>query len=321
MPTRLIHGPRPRLTRLGLVAAAIFVLGACGGGAVGSRSADPTKDKLAQILSRGTLVEYFEADYAPQSFAVAGAARAATTKCAPNQITAAEVTGFDNEITKLIAARLGVEACFVAPTWTEVTSGNWGDRWDIAYGSGAINATRMEHLWMTQPYYYIPQRFVVLRDSPFQKPSDLDGKTIGTCTSCTVESYLKGTLQIPGVTLTQKVKGPKLAGFETEAPGLEALAAGKLDGFLTAEPVAAQAIKDGKPFRMLDETAFSMYPSGFIDKGSALHERAFYDRVNDIVRSLHADGQLKALSMQSFGVDYTTAAAAFDLSLLKQVVP
>ena len=165
------------------------------------------------------------------------------------------------------------------PTWTEATAGNWNDRMDIVYGSGAINATRMEHLFMTQPYYYVPQRFVVRADSPYQTPSDLDGKTIGTCSSCTVESYLKGTLEIPGVDLVQKVKDPKLDGFETEAPGIEALAAGELDAFLTAEPVAQQAIDDGMPLRLLDETAFSMYPSGFVDKGSSLSEKAFVDRV------------------------------------------
>ncbi|HET7725964.1 MAG TPA: transporter substrate-binding domain-containing protein [Candidatus Limnocylindrales bacterium] len=297
------------------------VAAACTASPAAPTTADPSRDKLAQILHRGTLVEYFEADYAPQSYAVEGVTRAADTRCAPNELTAAEVTGFDNEITKLIAADLGVEACFVSPTWTEVTGGNWGDRWDIAYGSGAINATRMEHLWMTQPYYYIPQRFIVREDAPFQVPSDLDGKAIGTCTSCTVESYLKGTLEIPGVDLRQKVRGPSLVGFETEGPGIDALVAGGIDAFLAAEPVGRQAIDEGKPLRLLDEPAFSMYPSGFIDKGSALDTRALFMRINEIVAGLHRDGKLRALSEQFFGVDYTTEAAAFDLAVLGQTGP
>ena len=41
-----------------------------------------TKDKLAQVLARGTLVGYHEADYPPQSMDVKGAARPAGTKCA-----------------------------------------------------------------------------------------------------------------------------------------------------------------------------------------------------------------------------------------------
>jgi polar amino acid transport system substrate-binding protein len=284
-------------------------------------SADPATDKLAEILSRGTLVGYAELDYPPQSIRVDGATRATTTKCLPNQITAPEVTGFDIETTKLVAKALGVEACFVQPTFAEVTAGNWGDRLDIAYASGAINATRMEHLWMTQPYYYIPQRFIVPARSAAKALSDLDGKTIGTCTSCTVESYLQGTLKIPGVDLVQKVKDPKLAGYETEGPGIDDLVSGKIDAFLAAEPVGLQAVKDGKPLRLLDEPAFSMYPSGFVDKGDGRSDKAFVDRVNEIIRAAHADGTLKALSMHWFETDYTTVAGKFDLGLLKQEVP
>jgi polar amino acid transport system substrate-binding protein len=304
-----------------VVVGLFSLLAACSSTAsVASPNADPAKDKLAQIQQRGTLVGYAELDYPPQSIRIEGGTRADPTKCLPNQITASEVTGFDIETTKLVAKALGVEACFVQPTWTEVTSGNWSDRFDLVYGSGAINASRMKVLYMTQPYYFIPQRFLVRADSAFQKPSDLDGKSIGTCTSCTVESYLKGTLQIPGVELVQKVKEPKLAGFETEGPGLEALAAGTIDAFLASEAVGLQAIKDGKPFRLLDEAAFSMYPSGFVDKGSGLDEKAFVARVDEIIQKAHADGTLKAMSMQWFGTDYTTPAAAFDVIKLGQQV-
>jgi polar amino acid transport system substrate-binding protein len=111
------------LLTLSLVA---LMIGACGSdddsgsGKVTTKAsaADPAKDKLAQIRARGTLVEYFEPDYPPQSIAVKGATRPADTKCADNQLTAAEVTGYDNEVPKLIAEKLGVEACFVSPSWT-----------------------------------------------------------------------------------------------------------------------------------------------------------------------------------------------------------
>ena len=90
---------------------------------------------------------------------------------------------------------------------------------------------------------------------------------------------------------------------------------------MTAEPVALEAIAEGKPLRLLDEPAFSMYPSGFVDKGSALSEAAFVAKVNAIIAAAHADGTLKAMSEHWFGADYTTPAGAFDLSLLQQQVP
>jgi polar amino acid transport system substrate-binding protein len=297
-----------RLVRIAAaVACSTLVAAACSSSGA-PPSADPTADKLAQIESRGTLVGYAELNYPPQSIRVDGVERPADTKCAVNQLTAPEVTGFDIETTKLVAVALGVEACFVSPTFTEVTAGAWNDRLDIAYASGAINATRMEHLWMTQPYYYIPQVFIVRDDSPYEKPSDLDGKTIGTCTSCTVESYLKGTLEIPGVELVQKVKDPELAGYETEFPGIDALAAGELDAFLTAEPVAEEAIKEGKPLRILEEPAFSMYPSGFVDKKSGLSVASFTAKVNEIMAKAHADGSMKWIAAQWLGEDSATEA-------------
>ncbi|MBI2763238.1 MAG: transporter substrate-binding domain-containing protein [Chloroflexi bacterium] len=308
---------------LALATVAVVAAGCTGTAASppASPAADPAKDKLAQILARGTLVGYSELNYPPQSISVAGATRATNTKCLANQITAQEVTGFDIDTTKLIAEKLGVEACFVQPKWAEVTAGNWSDRFDIVYGSGAINAKRMTQLWMTQPYYYVPQRFLVAKDSNYQALSDLDGKRIGTCTSCTVESYLKGSLEIPGVDLVQKVKDPQLVGYETEAPGIDDLAANEIDAFLTAETVGLNAIKEGKPLRLLDEPAFAMYPSGFVDKASGLSVAAFVARVDEIIAAAHADGTLKALSMKWFGADYTTEAGAFDLSKLNQQIP
>jgi len=309
------------------VAVLSVVLSACGGatssspGASAAASLDPTKDKLAHILQRGTLVAYGTEDYAPQSDHVDGAVRPADTKCLNNQFTANEEAGFDIDTSKIIAEGLGVEICFVDPTWTEFTSGNWGDRYDIGYGSGAINGERMAHLWMTQPYYYIPQRYAVLDSSAAQTPSDLDGKKIGVCTGCTVESYLKGTLTLPGVTLEPTVKDPQLVGFEFEAPGLDSLAKGEIDSYFGAEPVLQAAIDSGMPIRMLDKVAFSMYPTGFLDKGSALSQTAFADKVNEIMRAAQADGRMKALSEKYFGTDYATAAAAYDLAPLDQKIP
>ena len=114
-------------------------------------SGDPSSDKLAQVLARGTLILFTDPAYPPQSYAVKGAKRLTTTKCAANQLTGNQITGYDAETGKLVAKQLGIEPCFVTPSWTEVTGGNWGDRWDLAYGSGAVALDRMDVLYMTQP--------------------------------------------------------------------------------------------------------------------------------------------------------------------------
>jgi polar amino acid transport system substrate-binding protein len=297
---------------------------AAGGPSAGVASGvagDPSHDKLAQILDRGTLVGYHEPDYAPMSFDVEGSTRATGTKCGPNQLTASQVDGFDNETTKLVAKGLGVEACFVTPTWTEITGGNWGDRLDIAYGSGSINADRMKRLWMTQPYYGVDNFFYVRDDSPVVKAAELSGKQIGACASCSHEYYLKGTLEIPGVKIVNEVNDPVIVTYETEQPGLKDVADGKIDAFLVAEPTGEQAIKDGLPLRKLEKSAFTYYPSGFVDKSSGLDPKAFVEKVNQIIRGLQADGTLKAASEKYIGKDYATAGGAFDLDAIGQNIP
>lgn len=281
---------------------------------------DPNTDKLAQILDRGTLVLSTDPAYPPQSFAVEGAERAKDTSCSPDQLTAPEISGYDAEAGKLVAEALGVEPCFVTPSWTEVTGGNWGDRWDITYQSGSINEDRMERLWMTQPYYAVPNYYFVAEASHYQEPSDLDGKAIGACASCSHEFYLRGELVIPGIEILQTVRDPEIVTFDTEPPGLAKVAAGKLDAFLAADPVGQASIDDGLALRKLDELAFTYYPSGFVDKSSGLSATTFVDRVNEIIQEAHADGTLVALSEEFFGTDYASAAAAYDIDALGQAV-
>jgi polar amino acid transport system substrate-binding protein len=312
---------------LALAGLVVLVAAGCGSddsdtqrAAALERSADPATDKLAQIQARGTLILFTDPEYPPQSFRVKGAERPADTKCAANELTAAEISGYDADTGKLVAEALGVEPCFVTPSWTEVTAGNWGDRWDLAYGSGAIEFTRMENLYMTQPYYSTPTNFFVPVSSKAKTPSDLSGRRIGACTGCTMEKYLRGTLELPGPELEQLVENPRIVTFDTEPPGLKATAKGKVAAFLCSEPVGAGAIAEGLALRQLATPAYYSNKTGYIDKHSGLDVGPFVKRVNQIVSGLHADGTLGRLSIKYFGKDYAAEAARFDLSQIGQTV-
>jgi polar amino acid transport system substrate-binding protein len=294
--------------------------GASSGGATTESSGDPSTDKLAQVLARGTLVLFTDPAYPPQSFTVDGAKRAPQTKCADNELTAPEMTGYDADTGKLVAKALGVEPCFVTPSWTEVTAGNWGDRWDLAYGSGAIEFTRMEALYMTQPYYSTPANFFVPSSSTAKEPADLSGQRVGACTGCTMEKYLRGELQLPGPKLQQLVDDPEIVTFDTEPPGLKATAKGKVDGFLCSEPVGDEAIAEGLGLRKLDKPAYYSNKTGYVDKNSGLDVGPFVQRINEIIAARHADGTLERLSIEFFGKDYATQAGKFDLAAIDQTV-
>ena len=303
------------------VATLALVSAGCGSsGADTSGAGDPATDKLAQVLARGTLVGFFEPDYPPQSMRVENAKRPADTKCAANQLTAAEVTGYDTATMSLVAEKLGVEACFATPTWTEVIAGNWGDRLDIAYASGSINADRMQRLYMTQPYYAVPNYYFVAADSRAKRAADLEGKRIGACAGCSHEAYLRGELSIPGGEIGQGLARPTIVTYQTEGPGLIATARGRIDAYLASDPVAQARIDEGQPLRRLPELVFTEYQTGFVDRSSGFEAKAFVTRINEVVKELHSDGTLKKLSLEWFGKDYATAGAEYDIAAIGQTV-
>ncbi len=279
-------------------------------------------DKLAEILARGTMVVSTDPAYPPQSQLAEGGKRAATTKCATDQHTSTELTGFDIDVAIAIAGKLGVEACFVTPDWTLITAGSWANRWDISVGSMTITPERMSKLYFTQPYYTTPAAFFVNKDNTsYKQPSDLDGKKIGACTGCTYDAYLAGTLQIPGENINLVVKNAQFVGYETDLNALQDLALGdgvRLDAVLTAQPTGAGAIKDGLAIKQLGEPVFFEYLAGAVDKASTPDPVPFLKKVSEIINGLNSDGTLLQLSQKYYSIDLTTAAATFDLAALNQ---
>lgn len=279
-------------------------------------------DKLAEILARGTMIVSTDPAYPPQSQLVEGGTRAANTKCSSDLHTASELTGFDIDVAVAIANKLGVEACFITPDWTLITSGNWANRWDISIGSMTITPERMTKLYFTQPYYTTPAAFFVNNaNTTYTQPSDLSGKKIGACTGCTYDAYLAGKLQIPGETINNVVANPQFVGYETDINALQDLALGdgvRLDAVLTAQPTGAGAIKDGMPLKQLGDSVFFEYLAGAVDKASTPDPVPFLKKVSEVIQGLNTDGTLLQLSTKYYGLDLTTAAATFDLAALNQ---
>ncbi|MBN1537047.1 MAG: transporter substrate-binding domain-containing protein [Anaerolineales bacterium] len=282
----------------------------------------PAADKLEEILARGTLVISTDPAYPPQSELVENAARASDTKCASDQHTPSELSGFDIDVGIAIAEKLGVEACFVTPEWTMITGGSWANRWDISVGSMTITPERMEKLYFTQPYYTTPAAFFVSADNTtFTQPGDLAGKKIGACTGCTYDAYLAGTLSIPGEKIVQVVDNPQFMGYETDINAIQDLALGdglRLDAVMTALPTGQGAIDDGLPLKQLGEAIYFEYLAVAIDKTHTPDPVPLVKKVTEVLKELHAEGVLLELSQKYYGLDLTTAAGAYDIDSLDQ---
>jgi len=281
---------------------------------------DPSTDKLAQILARGTLILATDPAYPPQSYLVKGAKRLAHTKCAANQLTANQMAGYDADTSKLVAKALGVEPCFVTPTWSEEISGHWNDRWDIAFVSMGITYKRMQGLYFTQPYAAEAERFFVRKDAPFTSVSQLSGKRLGGCVGCFAQYYIQRTLRLPGQAVRFRVDHATFVGYDVERNGLATVAKGRLDAFLCGVAVGGKAIREGLPLRVLGGDQYVAYLSGAIDRFSGLNVAAFAARVDAIVDKLLAEGTLRRLSRHYFDTDFATQASRFDVASLRQHV-
>jgi polar amino acid transport system substrate-binding protein len=293
-----------------------FLLSSCGG------SPAAAKDKLAEIQARGTLVVSTDPAYPPQSQLVESAQRNANTKCAADEQTANQMQGFDIDVAVAIANKLGVEPCFITIAWDLITAGNWANRWDISIGSMTITPERMSKLYFTQPYYTTPAAFFVYNtNTTYTQPSDLSGKKIGACTGCTYDAYLAGTLQIPGEKINYVVQNAQFKGYDTDLYAVQDLALGdgvRLDAVLTAQPLGANEIKNGQPFKQLGDPVYFEYLAGAVDKASTPDPVPFLKKVSEVIQALNTDGTLLQLSQKYYGVDLTTPAASFDLAALAQ---
>jgi polar amino acid transport system substrate-binding protein len=303
---------------LGLVLA----MAACGPvPAPASGTARPS-GLLAAILQRGTLVVSAESDYAPQSELKTDAVREASTRCAPNQYTANQFTGFDVDTAREVARRLGVEPCFVTPRWSQVVSGNWDGVWDVSIGSMVITPERMRVLYFAQPYTSGSAVLFVYRDNQiYTDPASLSGKRIGVCAGCAYEGYLQHTLEIPGQQIDYAIDGARIVGYDTDTSALADLAQGdgvKLDAVITDPDTGRQAMDGGLAIKQVGEPLYHDFVAPAVDRSSSRDAIPLVLRLTEIVQQMHADGTLAALSVQYYGYDATPPAAEFDIEALDQ---
>lgn len=224
-----------------------------------------------------------------------------------------EMVGFDVDVGREIARRLGVELKTVTPSWEMQVAGNWGARWDIAVGSMTPTKERAKVLDFPGIYYYTPASFAVHRDNAtIQSVADLNGRTIGACGACTYEDYLRGTLVMDAEgtpPFAFLVKPGEIRVYDSDDTVFADLKLGdgvRLDAALTNLPTLHQAIQNGLPFRIVGDPVFYEPLAVAVDKG----DPEFTAKVAEIIRAMHEDGTLSALSVKWFGVDLTKAKSS-----------
>lgn len=252
---------------------------------------------LEDVKAKGVLVVSTDANYAPQSFL--------------NE--KGELDGFDIDVAKEVAKRLGVGVEFVTPDWDLIVSGKWGGRWDVSIGSMTITKERSAVVDFSIPYYYTPAQFAIHNKNKGIKTIDgLVGKTVGVGAGTTYDSYLDPgqSLTIGGGEKIVRVTGINGKPYSTDMEAVQDLALGdgvRLDGVLTSGFVVQEAMKKGVPITPLGNPVYYEPLAAASDKARPGSSQ-FVQKISEVFESMHKDGTLTRLSEKWYGFDVTKKA-------------
>jgi cystine transport system substrate-binding protein len=239
-------------------------------------------DQLAQIKEKGEIVVAMEGTWSPWTY----------------HDENDELVGYDVEVAKAIAEKLGVKATFVEGEWDGLFAGLDAGRYDMVVNGVDITDERSEKYDFTEPYAYNRTAIIVTKDNDeIQSFEDLNGKN----TANTISSTYAELAESYGATVT---------GVDDLNQTFELLLSGRIDATLNAELTYYDYLKahpdaNVKIAALTDNASEVAIP---LRKGAASDNlRA---AINQALDDLRADGTLSELSVKYFGSDVSQAPDA-----------
>ena len=260
----------------------------------GFASAALAGETLDRVMKNKLLVEVTDQAYPPFSYIN----------------DSGEVVGFDIDISKEIAKRLGVEYKVETPSWEIIVAGNWNGRWDICVCSMTPTAERAQVLDFVNEYYESPAVIAVNVDNAdIKTAADLNGKKVGAQAGTTYEKYVQKALviDIPGA---KPVEYPfaeaTVVPYDSEDTAFQDLALGtgkRLDAIVSNYLTTIDRVKaNPDKFKIVGDSLYGEPIWVAVDKG----DPEWQAKIKEIFKAMEADGTLKAISEKWVGKDITT---------------
>lgn len=151
------------------------------------------------------------------------------------------VVGFDPDIGKGIASRMGVEAEVVTTAWDGILAGLLAGKYDAIVGSMSITDKRLKVVDFVGPYYRMSRALFVKEGSPIKSMDDLKGKKLGATLGETHEKWAR------------KKGGWEVRTYKGLPELLLELDAGRIDAIVVDNiPVLVAIKKNGMKVHQLD---------------------------------------------------------------------
>ena len=270
-----------------MAAAGVLTLAGCSSnsgssaaasGAASSAASTGAADQLAAIQANGKLVVALEGAWQPWSY----------------HDESDTLVGYDVEVSRAIAEKLGVEPEYVESDWDSLFAGLDAGRFDIVCNGVEVTDERSKTYDFTTPYGYIHTALAVRKDNEDIKSfEDLKGKTTANSLASTymelAESY-----------------GATVQGIDTLEETIQLLTAGRIDATLNAD-VSFYDYLNVHPdadFKLVAQTEDASHVAIPVRKGD--DSASLLEAINTAIDELRADGTLKALSEKYFGRDIST---------------
>ena len=270
-----------------MAAAGVLTLAGCSSnsgssaaasGAASSAASTGAADQLAAIQTNGKLVVALEGAWQPWSY----------------HDESDTLVGYDVEVSRAIAEKLGVEPEYVESDWDSLFAGLDAGRFDIVCNGVEVTDERAKTYDFTTPYGYIHTALAVRKDNEDIKSfEDLKGKTTANSLASTymelAESY-----------------GATVQGIDTLEETIQLLTAGRIDATLNAD-VSFYDYLNVHPdadFKLVAQTEDASHVAIPMRKGD--DSASLLEAINTAIEELRADGTLKALGEKYFGQDISS---------------
>ncbi|OAN41893.1 ABC transporter substrate-binding protein/permease [Mycolicibacterium iranicum] len=270
---------------IGLAAPAGAQVDQCSPPGVGSASALPTNlaaaatGPAADRYTTATVEPLDSIDVAALGLSQPGTLTVGTLSDAPPSIcidSAGQFTGFDNELLRAIADRLGLRINFVGTEFSGLLAQVAARRFDVGSSSITTTDARRRTVGFTNGYDFGYFSLVVPTGSPITGFDQLTaGQRIGVVQGTVQESYVIDTLGLEPV---------KFPDYNTVYASLKT---GQLDAWVAPSQQAQGTVQPGDPAQIIENT-FSL--DNFVAWAVADDNPALIDALNSGLDAIIADG-------------------------------